>query len=540
MINKKIQTLLTISAIASTSSLAIYHPSPQNNILLNKFNNSTIIATNQNLNTSKTEHILGVKDTIVKVIQDNNKIYYYSATGNLVGNKIDTKIPKLPKDYKIVKITMNGKEISQNEVPTIQGNDNQIIIYTIRKMSTDIVKVVYEDGKIAQPSVSVTGVTDSKTGLNVPTIPEGYHVISITNSTKGVDGLPKTFGNTDNTTTYTIAKNIVDKTYAKVITTKGDILVPSTEVGNGAPNSKEDIITPNVPKGYEIIKVTINGEKVTANKDGKYDVTYNSNENKNIDNHIVITVKQIPVKDTVKVVYEDGKIAQPSVSVTGVTDSKTGLNVPTIPEGYHVISITNSTKGVDGLPKTFGNTDNTTTYTIAKNIVDKTYAKVITTKGDILVPSTEVGNGAPNSKEDIITPNVPKGYEIIKVTINGEKVTANKDGKYDVTYNSNENKNIDNHIVITVKSKLVNNTTKVEIPNVDKGISTSGTPVEHTITKNMVANSASDKNSTLKQINSLPDTGLNMQNTNKLATETGTILSILALISGLFFFKKKR
>ncbi len=491
--------------------------------------------------------------TVEEHYENGTNVVPNKTTTNLQGAKVSTGLPELPKGYQVTKVTVNGKEVPQNEVPTTQSADNQTIVYIIGKQPTDTVKVVYEDGKPAEPSVSVTGNTGSKTGLKTPEIPKGYHIVSITNGNGDkVTGVPDTFGNSDNTTIYKIAKNVTDKVYVDVKTITGNILTPSHVVSTGAPGSDTNVNMPEVPKDYHIVKVVVNNKVITPNANGSYNLPKTFSDNKNVekddkievivaknpttiveehyqngtsvvpnktttnlqgakvntglpelpkgyqvtkitvngkevsqnevpttqgnDNQIIVyTIGKQPT-DTVKVVYEDGKPAEPSVSVTGNTGDKTVLNVPKIPEGYHVVSVTNTTKGVDGIPKTFGNTDNTTTYTIAKNVKDKTYAKVVTDingKVVTLVPSKQVGSGKPDSKEQVITPKVPEGYKIVKVTINGKEVTPNKDGKYEVTYNSDKNKESDNNIVITVKHVPVQDTVKVV--EGDKTISTTTT-----------------------------------------------------------------
>ena len=491
--------------------------------------------------------------TVEEHYENGTNVVPNKTTTNLQGAKVSTGLPELPKGYQVTKVTVNGKEVPQNEVPTTQSADNQTIVYIIGKQPTDTVKVVYEDGKPAEPSVSVTGNTGSKTGLKTPEIPKGYHIVSITNGNGDkVTGVPDTFGNSNNTTIYKIAKNVTDKVYVDVKTITGNILTPSHVVSTGAPGSDTNVNMPEVPKDYHIVKVVVNNKVITPNANGSYNLPKTFSDNKNVekddkievivaknpttiveehyqngtsvvpnktttnlqgakvntglpelpkgyqvtkitvngkevsqnevpttqgnDNQIIVyTIGKQPT-DTVKVVYEDGKPAEHSVSVTGNTGDKTVLNVPKIPEGYHVVSVTNTTKGVDGIPKTFGNTDNTTTYTIAKNVKDKTYAKVVTDingKVVTLVPSKQVGSGKPDSKEQVITLKVPEGYKIVKVTINGKEVTPNKDGKYEVTYNSDKNKESDNNIVITVKHVPVQDTVKVV--EGDKTISTTTT-----------------------------------------------------------------
>ncbi|WP_055069835.1 hypothetical protein [Clostridium massiliamazoniense] len=433
--------------------------------------------------------------TVEEHYENGTNVVPNKTTTNLQGAKVSTGLPELPSGYKVIKVTVNGKEVPQNEVPTTQSKDNQTIVYTIGKVSTDTVKVMEHstdsNGKevITQvgKTTTATGVEGTDTGFKTPKIPEGYHIVNITDNGKVITtGVPSKFTGNDQNIVYNIAKNpttTVEEHYEN-----GTNVVPSKTTTN-LQGAKVNTGLPELPKGYQVTKITVNGKEVPQ---GEVPTTQGKDNQT-----IVYTIGKQPT-DTVKVVYENGKPAEPSVSVTGNTGSKTGLNVPKIPEGYHIVNVTNTTKGVDGVPKAFGNTDNTTTYTIAKNVKDKTYAKVVTDingKVVTLVPSKEVGSGKPDSKEDVITPNVPEGYKIVKVTINGKEVTPNKDGKYEVTYNSDTNKESDNNIVITVKHVPVQDTVKVVegnktisttttkpgMPGEDNGITTPNVPAGYHI-----------------------------------------------------------
>uniref|UniRef100_UPI001146BC80 hypothetical protein n=1 Tax=Clostridium mediterraneense TaxID=1805472 RepID=UPI001146BC80 len=178
-----------------------------------------------------------VKDpstTVAEVYKDGTDVVPIKTTLNAPNTKVDTAIPELPNGYQIIKITVNGKVVSQSEVPTVQSADNQSIVYTIDKMPTDTVKVVYNNKDLI-PAVSKTGKTGTETRLKTPEIPKGYHVVSITNGNgEKVSEVPTVFGNSDNTTIYHVEKDITDKVYIDVKTESGTVLTPSHEVASGA------------------------------------------------------------------------------------------------------------------------------------------------------------------------------------------------------------------------------------------------------------------------------------------------------------------
>ncbi|WP_159426721.1 mucin-binding protein, partial [Clostridium mediterraneense] len=202
--------------------------------------------------------------TVEEKYQDGTNVVPDKTTVNLQGTKVETGLPELPEGYKVIKITVNGKEVSQNEVPTVQSADNQTIVYTIGKVSTDTVKVVDEDNQPVVPEVSVTGVSGTETGLKAPKIPEGYHIVSVTNNGKTVEaGVPSKFTNDDQNIVYHIAKD-PSTTVSEVYPDGKPVVVNKTTVNLAG--TKVDTVIPELPKGYQITKITVNGKVVSQNE----------------------------------------------------------------------------------------------------------------------------------------------------------------------------------------------------------------------------------------------------------------------------------
>ena len=107
-------------------------------------------------NTGLTEVIFNIKkiaptvtkaDTTVTENYSNGRPVVQSVTtSNAVGSKVNAGLPTLPEGYKVIKVTVNGKVVPQDEVPTTQSKDNQTIVYTIGKIPTykDIVRVLIQ------------------------------------------------------------------------------------------------------------------------------------------------------------------------------------------------------------------------------------------------------------------------------------------------------------------------------------------------------------------------------------------------------------
>lgn len=442
--------------------------------------------------------------TVSEIYSDGKEVVPSKVTINLPGSKVDTTIPNLPTGYQIIRVTINDTEIPLSQVPIIQSNDNQIIVYTIGKMPTDTVKVVDESGKEIVPSISKTGKTGDETGLTTPNIPKGYHIVKITNENgQNVNGVPKIFGDKDEVTIYHVAKDIIDKVYIDVKTDKGEILIPSHEIASGAPGSKIDIKVPDIPNGYHIDKILLNGKELNKNASGNYNLPTNlpvdetevnqhievivakdtssttiseiySSDNKevvpsktitgeigssvdtklpklpkgyrvqkilvngkvvtqaevptvqgNTDNKIVYVIEKIPIyTDKVKVIDSEGKDVIPEVSSTGETGKDTGLKVPKIPRGYHIVKITNGDgQEISGVPKIFTDKDETIIYHVA---VNPSTTVTVLRQGFPGVVSTTVTINEIGAKVDTAMPKLPKflkGYQVVKVTVNDKEVS---------------------------------------------------------------------------------------------------------------------
>ena len=438
--------------------------------------------------------------TVSEIYSDGKEVVPSRVTINLPGAKVDTTIPNLPSGYQIIKVIVNGTEVPLSQVPIIQSNDNQVIVYTIGKMPTDTVKVVDDSGKEIVPSISKTGKTGDETGLTTPNIPKGYHIVKITNENgQDVNGVPKIFGDKDEVTIYHVAKDIVDKVYIDVKTNKGEILVPSHEIASGAPGSKIDIKVPDIPKGYHIDKILLNGKELNKNASGNYNLPTNlptdetevnqhidvivakdtssttiseiySSDNKevvpsktitgeigsvvdtklpklptgyrvekilvngkvvtqaevptvqgNTDNKIVYVIGKIPTyTDKVRVIDSEGKDVIPEVSSTGETGKNTGLKAPKIPKDYHIVKITNGDgQEISGVPKTFTDKDEIIIYHVAVN--PSTTVSVVYQDGQGVI-STKVTINEIGANVNTAVPKLPKGYQVVKVTVNGKEV----------------------------------------------------------------------------------------------------------------------
>ena len=410
---------------------------------LSWFNNIGIV-NNTNSLTEVTFNIkkIDAASTTIDVVDKDGKILYTNKTSNAVGSPInDSPSEIIPKGYKVASIIVNGKEVPLDKVPTTQSKDNQTIIYTVGKQLTkvvDTVKVVCPSDSKLDSIVTKIGTYGSNTELSEPSIPKGYHVVSVTNSTKGLIGIPKTFGDSDNTTTITIAKNIKDKTHYEIVTDKGITVVPMTEAnGSEVPGDKVTVTIPTI-KGYEVTGVIINGKSTPVNKDGVYTVTNNSSVSVESDNIIKVIVKQLPVQDTIKIIMPSG-ISRTIQTISGLPNTSANIESPKLPLGVHIgkVVITDDNGKVisNTVPKEFGDGNETITYHLEENASNDITSKVVSEDTDkTLVKETIVAEGPEGSIETVKPTTIPEGYHLVKVTYNGNTISSiDKEGKVTFT-----------------------------------------------------------------------------------------------------------
>ncbi|MGL4742435.1 MAG: proline-rich domain-containing protein, partial [Sarcina sp.] len=314
--------------------------------------------------------------------------------------------------YTITSVTINGKTISlkdyQNEIAngTLDAADGlNHIIYNVREKGSSVaikvqntVKVQvqnpdgtiipitsdnagnYEGGSNLAPQTSKLGtdgekaVTENGTALATPVAPKGYHIVKVTNqvgkeaATTESDSykVPGTLGTANNSTTYTIAPNSasLDVT-VNLVNSKGEVVSQLEAPTTTIPNTK----------GYFNEKIGTNGEP----------------------------------SQTVQDAISNGKYTVTSVTVNGQemslnnykTEVADGTLNATNGENHIVYNVS------DVAPKTYKTTIIVTTPD-GKEIPQIQPKTVVTPAG-----GTVTGTGI----------TVPKGYKIVKVTVDNNNVT---------------------------------------------------------------------------------------------------------------------
>ncbi|WP_317312472.1 MucBP domain-containing protein, partial [Clostridium thermobutyricum] len=262
--------------------------------------------------------------------------------------------------------TDNGKVITN--VPSTFGDSDDNIIYHVEKNPTKTtISIEGSNGKAIGTPESATGEPGNKTNLKDPQIPEGYHLVNITDNGKVITKVPSTFGDSDNNIIYNIAKN--PSITVKVLDSNGKE-IENPEIVTGDPSSKVTVKVPSIPEGYHIVKIT-NEKGQTVN--GVPNVFGNNNEV--IEYHIAKdneNINKSPNKKaikSIKISIENDKgepIGIPRV-ISGVQGEKANVPVPTIPEGYKLNNITINGAKVNKIPNTFGNVNGNVVLHVSKS-----------------------------------------------------------------------------------------------------------------------------------------------------------------------------
>ena len=474
----------------------------------------------------------------------------------------------LPKGYHYVSSTLNGKSISEDSISghSIEGDKTQSVVYVVAKdvepkpptpvvvRGTVHVRVITEGGTIitANHLVDTDIVGNKITGAGFTKIP-GYHLVKTEGNPDGkvVKG--------DTQITYVIKKDVpptpvveTGSVTVEIITDNGTVITKTHSVMTNVPVKTAFGTSTNVtiPNGYHLVKITKNGDDVTAKGletstvvKGNTSVVYVVTKNE--------TPKPpTPVKHygnvTVEVITADGTVMVKTHTVdTDIVGNDIKNTSIEIPAGYHLTKTSIDNKEVKVTNGVTGKISNGTTsivYTITKNIVPPTpvkpdvkptpkpvpptpvkptvetgivTVKIITNTGVVIatehtVQTSEVGTKVENPKV-----NIPSGYHLIETTVDGNKVTDGIQGNITKTPTK---------IVYIIAKNVVVPDIK-PIPNV---VTPEVSPTPVVIVTNPKAKAT---------ITQLPDTGINYSGMEKEAGAIG-LLSLLGL-SALFFKKKK-
>ncbi|MGL5576885.1 MAG: hypothetical protein ACRDCW_15205 [Sarcina sp.] len=179
---------------------------------------------------------------------------------------------EIPKGYKLVKIMLNNKVISLNQVPKTLGNRNQTIIYKVEKISEKkvMVKTNIEVITIGGDKIyNISLVGEPKANLNKEVvISKEFKIVKILLDDKEVKEAPTKFGDKNQSIVY-----IVKKVEAKTIDSNNKDKVSGD-------NKNKDNVRKDSERGNEKKDKENSDNKKMKNKNDKASSNENKEENK--------------------------------------------------------------------------------------------------------------------------------------------------------------------------------------------------------------------------------------------------------------------
>lgn len=362
-----------------------------------------------------------------------------------------TVVPEI--GYRVVKVAVNGEEVTLTE-----GRYS----YQLKADATSADITVETEEIIIVPetkaeNATVNGLSASyKPGETVQftvTAAVGYRVVSVTANGELLTAEGGTYS-------YALAEGA--ETLDIVIVTEEIIIVPEIRAENatvggisqqGYKIGETVEFTVTAESGYSVVKVTVNGEEVTATA-GKYSFLVSENTSQIaivVETAEILIVPQVQAQNAaVNGLKENYKIGETLAFTVSVDD------------GYKLVGVmvNGSTVAADGA----GNYSYEITADVsAINIVVTT--QTVASAGIVpqisaenaSVEGIESGRAYASGETVEFTVSPSRGYRVVKVTLNGEEIVAVESG-YSYTVQDS-----DTAIVIIVQTELISLETSVTV-----------------------------------------------------------------------------
>ena len=242
---------------------------------------------------------------IDKIIRNYNKIFLEMYKEEYFGDFLYiTYNPSL----------VEKKPKANNLNKDIECDENKLSVYTTK------VVIVDKQTNTVFHIISSSGEKGELTGLKAPKIPEGYHVVNITNENGQVlTGIPYKFANSDEIIIYNIEKNL-SKIIMKIINGKNI----SRKIYFGNPG--DEFIPDNIkiPIGHYLV-----GPDKIPDTFKEEDQTIIYNIIPNAINRIIASISVV-----------SGEILVGSkVIAEGISGTRINIEEPKIPEGYYLVRV---------------------------------------------------------------------------------------------------------------------------------------------------------------------------------------------------------
>lgn len=362
-----------------------------------------------------------------------------------------TVVPEI--GYRVVKVAVNGEEVTLTEGRysyQLKADEASADI----TVETEEIIIVPET---KAENATVNGLSASyKPGETVQftvTAAVGYRVVSVTANGELLTAEGGTYS-------YALAEGA--ETLDIVIVTEEIIIVPETKAENatvggisqqGYKIGETVEFTVTAESGYSVVKVTVNGEEVTATA-GKYSFLVSENTSQIaivVETAEILIVPQVQAQNAaVNGLKENYKIGETLAFTVSVDDGYklvgvmvNGSTVAADGEGNYSYEITADVSAINIV---------VTTQTVASaGIVPQISAENASVEG------IESGRAYASGETVEFTVSPSRGYRVVKVTLNGEEIVAGESG-YSYTVQDS-----DTAIVIVVQTELISLETSVTV-----------------------------------------------------------------------------
>ena len=355
--------------------------------------------------------------------------------------------------YRVVKVTVNGEEVTLTEAGYSYELKADAASADIVVETEEIIIVPETEAENATIDGLAASYKPGETVQFTVTAAVGYRILSVTANGELLTAEGGAYS-------YTLAGDA--ETLDIVIITEEIIIVPEIRADNATVGgisqqgykigeTVEFTVTPE--SGYSVVKVTVNGEEVTATA-GTYSFLVSENTSQ-----IAIVV------ETAEILIVPQVQAQ-NAAVNGLKESyKIGEKLAftvTVDDGYKLVGVM-----VNGSPVAADGEGNysyeimadvsainivVTTQTVASaGIVPQVSAENASVEG------IESGRAYASGETVEFTVSPSRGYRVVKVTLNGEEIVAGESG-YSYTVQDS-----DTAIVIVVQTELISLETAVTV-----------------------------------------------------------------------------
>lgn len=330
----------------------------------------------------------------IKVLNaDGEEVVNSNSYIGKIGDSVDITKPNIPHEYSLVNITNNGKIVTS--APVSFSKDNQEIIYHVKKKNKSSVTIsVIEKGTndVLLKPVMYEGYVGEQIKIDKINIPDDYEVVDTIVNSKSTNSLPTVYNNSDTVLVYIVQRKQVSLN-VKIICNSEEI---SSNTYTGKPNGLTNAQLPNIPRDYNLVKVTVKGANSTniPVNFGAHDIELTYHVQKRSKGNIYT-----------KVVTTDGKQIGNTITSTGYVGDRFILKEPNWDNNkYYIVSVSN-------IPSTYVDEDATILYTIAPRPSVITI-RVRTVNGDVIYSKSYTGVVGDNFKYD--KPVIPESYNLIK------------------------------------------------------------------------------------------------------------------------------